>query len=44
MDNRPQSRVKRVTDRTVKVEKRKIDNSVKKQSVIKGLFGKLIKK
>lgn len=44
MENRPQSRVKRVVDKSVKVEKRKVDDSVKKQSILKGLFGKIIKK
>ena len=42
MSNRPHSRVKRVSDATVKVEKKEIKSP--KTSVIKNIIGALIKK
>lgn len=45
MDNRPHSRQKKVVDKAIKVEKKRIDtpnNNI--TNVLKSLFSKLIKK
>ena len=44
MDNRPQSRVKRVEDKTVKVEKKKIENKKERFFILKSIFGNKYKK
>ena len=43
MSNRPQSRVKRVVDRSVKVERKEI-NDDKKKGILKSILESLIKK
>lgn len=46
MNNRPHSREKRVVDKAVKVEKKKIERNTKSTgaTVIKGILSNLIKK
>lgn len=46
MDNRPHSRQKKIVDKTVKVEKKKIDRTVKNTgaSIVKNIISGLIKK
>lgn len=45
MDNRPHSRQKKVVDKAIKVEKKRIDTpNNNTTNVLKSLFSKLIKK
>lgn len=46
MDNRPHSRQKKIVDRAVKVEKKRIDKTVKNTgtSIVKNIISSLIRK